>query len=77
MATCVSRRSTGTAGSLAAAANLADIDLSANKLTGALPALPAAAQTVDMSGNAFNGGILDSYGARCNPQTACVARSQV
>lgn len=49
--------------SLAAAADLADVDLSGNKLTGMLPGLPAGLQTMDASRNAFSGGIPEAYGA--------------
>jgi hypothetical protein len=52
----------GGVGSLAGAALLAEVDLSNNRLTGALPALPAAIQMANMSGNAFAGGIPTSYG---------------
>ena len=58
---CCSRH-TGGVGSLAGAVQLAEVDLSNNKLTGALPALPAAVQMANMSGNAFAGGIPTSYG---------------
>ena len=53
---------TGGVGSLAGAEQLTEVDLSSNKLTGALPALPAAIQMANMSGNAFAGGIPTSYG---------------
>lgn len=53
---------TGGVGSLAGAGQLTELDLSNNKLTGALPALPAAIQMANMSGNAFAGGIPTSYG---------------
>ena len=55
---------TGGVGSLAGAGLLTEVDLSSNKLTGALPALPAAIQMANMSGNAFAGGIPTSYGVR-------------
>ena len=52
----------GGVGSLAGAGQLTELDLSNNRLTGALPALPAAIQMANMSGNAFAGGIPTSYG---------------
>lgn len=58
----------GSVPSLAPAKLLTDIDLSANRLSGPLPALPADVEAVDMSHNDFTGAIPASYGA-LPPQT--------
>lgn len=53
----------GSVPTLAPAALLTTVDLSGNRLSGPLPALPADMQSVDFSHNDFTGAIPASYGA--------------